>query len=296
MNQPQIKNFADRLTHAISLAGAPACVGLDPVLERIPSLINRDAASSCAAIENFCCGILEAIDGAIPVVKFQSACFERYGADGFRVLEACLSQAAHMGFVTILDAKRGDIGVSAEHYAEFAFGRMGVDALTVNAYLGPDTLSPYLDWKGDGERDRGIFVLVRTSNPGSDAIQSRALAEGVSVAEMLADHVAEIGGTCMGECGYSSVGAVVAATKPEDSAALRALMPSQIFLVPGYGAQGGNVETVRGLFNRRGDGAVVTASRSVIFAFEPDDGRWQDSVRAAATSFVGDLRSLTPVS
>jgi orotidine-5'-phosphate decarboxylase len=155
------------------------------------------------------------------------------------VLAEMMGRASEAGLAVVLDAKRGDIGVSAEHYAASAKS-MGAGAITVNAYLGPETIKPYLS------AGLGAFVLVRTSNPDSDAVQSLKLSDGRTVGEMMADHVAGLGAACVGSHGYSDVGAVVGATKAEDGRALRARMPKQFFLVPGDGAQGGTADDIRG--------------------------------------------------
>ncbi len=279
--------FADRLFDAIEGVGAAACVGLDPDLARLPG--GPGEQSPAEAIEKFSTGVLDAIVGEggpiVPAVKAQSACYERYGSGGVAALERTIERANELGLVVILDAKRGDIGVSARHYAAAAVG-MGAHAITVNAYLGPETVEPYLD------AGLGVFILVRTSNPGSDAVQSRVLRDDRTVAEMMADHVAELGERYMGKHGYSSVGAVVGATKPGDAKAMRARMPRQFFLVPGFGAQGGTVETVRGLVDERGGGVLVSASRSVIYAGEPDGTDWRASIRSAASALADEVRAL----
>ncbi len=279
--------FADRLFDAIEGVGTAACVGLDPDAARLPGELGGQ--SPAEAIEAFSLGVLEAIvpdsGPIVAAVKAQSACYERYGSAGVVALERTIDRANELGLVVILDAKRGDIGVSARHYAAAAVG-MGAHAITVNAYLGPETVEPYLD------AGLGVFVLVRTSNPGSDVVQSRALRDDRTVAEMMADHVAALGERYIGENGYSSVGAVVGATKPGDAEALRTRMPRQFFLVPGFGAQGGTVETVRGLVDGRGGGVLVSASRSVIYAGEPDGADWQESIRSAASAFADEVSAL----
>ncbi|MCB9838051.1 MAG: orotidine-5'-phosphate decarboxylase [Phycisphaeraceae bacterium] len=282
-------HFADRLCSAIERTGTPACVGLDPVVERLPRSIIDESNNEADAIERFSAGVIDAVAGLVPAVKLQSACYERWGSTGFATLERVSRQALSKGLLVILDAKRGDIGVSAGHYASAAFGAIGADAVTVSAYMGPDTVDPFL---APGYADRGVFALVRTSNPGSDSVQSRRLEDGRTVAQMIADHVATLGERSIGERGYSSVGAVVAATKPDDAAALRKRMPHQVFLVPGYGAQGGTAETVRALFNGDGMGALVTASRSVIYGFGEGDADWTQGVRRAAAGFVAELNAI----
>ncbi len=273
--------FADRLVDAIAQRGAPACVGIDPVLERLPAPFR--GPDPAAVIDAFSRAVIDLVAPIVPAVKLQSACFERYGSAGVAALERTAAHASKAGLAVVLDAKRGDIGLTAEHYAESA-ARLGAHAVTVNGYLGPDTLRPFLD------RGLGIFVLVRTSNPDSDAIQSHRLADGRTVAEMMADQVATIGRPCTGRHGFSDVGAVVGATKAGEGAALRARMPDQIFLVPGYGAQGGRAEDVRAMLAPDGRGVLVTASRSVIY---PADGKpWSMGVADAAKTFCDELQGI----
>ena len=271
---------ADALAAAVARAGTPACVGLDPVLARLPAAVR--AGTETESIERFCEGVLDAVAGIAAVVKPQSACFERYGSAGVAVLERVVAGARQRGLYVILDAKRGDIGTTAEHYAAFAYGAIGADAVTVNLYMGFDTIEPFL------RPGRGVFALVRTSNPGSDAVQSVRAAPG-TVAETIARGIAELGRTRVGSSGWSDLGAVVAATKPGDAAQMRALMPQQVFLVPGFGAQGGTVETVRELFSD-GAGAIINASRSVLYP-EPTGAAWHEDVRAAAQRFAEQARA-----
>lgn len=272
---------------------APVCIGLDPVVERLPSVVRSSTGSHAHAIETFSMGVIEAAQGVAPIVKIQSACFERYAGEGVCAMQRVAHAARAAGLLVILDAKRGDIGVSAEHYASFAFESIGADALTVSPYLGPETMRPYLAladilFRRDG-RGRGIFALVRTSNPDSDAIQSQTLADGRTVSEMVASHVRGLGADRLGERGFSDVGAVVAATKPDDAARMRRAMPKQLFLAPGFGAQGGTPETVRALFDESGQGVIVTASRSVIYAFDPEEADWVGAIRAAAAGLASDV-------
>jgi orotidine-5'-phosphate decarboxylase len=243
-------------------------------------------------VERFSVGVLDAVRGIVPAVKVQSACYERFGAPGFAAMERVCAHAKKTGLIVVLDAKRGDIGVSARHYAHAAFHRIGADALTVSPYLGMDTLEPMAARFAQEYPDRGLFVLVRTSNPGSDGVQNQRLADGRTVAQAMGAMVATLGEKSVGASGYSSVGAVVAATKPDDARAMREAMARQIFLVPGFGAQGGTVETVRALFHEGRHGALITASRSVIFAFGKGESDWTNSIARAAKGFVGDLRGI----
>ena len=282
-------HFADRLLQACKEKGAPVCVGLDPVLERLPDAI--DKADPVRAIEQFCLGVIDAVADAVPAVKPQSACFERYGALGVGVYHKVVKHAKDAGLIVVGDAKRGDIGTSSAHYAAGLLGGdHGCDSLTVNGYLGGDGLEPFMQVaEAEG---RGLFVLVRTSNPGGDAIQSLELKDGRTVAEAVGDVVAELGSRCVGDRGYSNVGMVVGATKPEDAAKLRQRYPQQLFLVPGFGAQGGGAEDVKACFKPDGTGALITASRSVIYAFQKGTHDWQSAVAKAAGQFGDDVASI----
>jgi orotidine-5'-phosphate decarboxylase len=278
---------ADRLLAAFDRIGAPICVGLDPVLERLPAELapaSGDDAARADAILRFSLGVLQAIAPFVGCVKFQSACYERYGEHGVRALHEASGVAHGRGFQVILDAKRGDIGVTAEHYAAAAL-RTRADWTTLSGYLGRDALDPFL------AAGHGAFVLVRTSNPSGDAVQSLRLADGRTVAEAMADLVAGLGAERIGACGFSAVGAVVGATKVEDAAALRQRMPRQIFLVPGYGAQGGGVDDVLPCFRSDGRGAIVTASRSVLYPSTPPGTSWSAAIERAAERFHREIRA-----
>lgn len=277
--------FVDRLAAALDRCGTPACVGLDPVLGRLPEPVRAAHADPAEAIGAFCEGVIDAVADRVGVVKPQAACFERYGSAGYAAMERVVHHARERGLVVILDAKRGDIGVSAAHYAA-SVTHMGADAVTVNAYLGPSTVEPYL------EAGLGVFVLVRTSNPDSDAVQARELTEGGTVAGMMASLVRMLGATRLGHCGMSDAGAVVGATKAADGAMLRGLMPEQVFLVPGYGAQGGTADDVRALVRpgaaaAGASGVVVNASRSVLYP--GGNGDWCDAIANAAAAFARDV-------
>ena len=270
-------HFADHLLDRIRTLDAPICVGFDPVYERLPAdLCDRvaaDGGTELEAIVGFAAQVFDRIVRYAPCVKVQSACFERYGAAGVEACEFIMEQGRALGLIVILDAKRGDIGTSAAHYAAATLGDAAdemstADAVTVNSYFGIDGLTPFLNTAA--ERGKGVFTLVRTSNPGGDAIQGLRLEDGRTVAEAVGGVVAEIGDEprYLGDSGYSLLGAVVGATKPADAARLRQIMPRQIFLVPGFGAQGGGEEGVRACFHDDGTGAIITASRSIIYAHE----------------------------
>lgn len=312
-------HFADRLHAAIGRVGSPACVGLDPVLEKLPESLRRGPGNrpvaAAEAIEAFCLAVIDAVADSVAVVKPQSACFERYGQSGIGALRKVIQAARARGLMVILDAKRGDIGTTAEHYAAAIFGppsasggvsatgdraerqpaSFAADAVTLSGYMGTDTIEPFLRH----DAGAGVLILVRTSNPGSDAVQSLRLADGRSVAEMLADQVAELGRQPgnVGACGLSRVGAVVGATKSSEAAALRARMPDQYLLIPGYGAQGGTLDDIRPMLRSSTSaadaGIIVNASRSVIYAAKPDDKNWTAAIASAAQTLADDLRTLT---
>ena len=270
---------ADRLAAAIGQT-APVCIGLDPVVERLPGELQSLPAPD--AFERFALTILDAVGGIAPAVKFQSACYERWGSPGVAALERGARAARDRGFIVILDAKRGDIGISAGHYAAAATS-LGADWITVSPYLGTETLEPFLD------AGLGVFVLVRTSNPGSDQLQSLKLEGGATVSEQVATELDRLGQSRRGEGGLSDVGAVVGATKAADAAPLRQRMPSAIFLVPGFGAQGGTAEDVRAMVRPGAAapadaGVLVAASRSVIYpaGAGPLPQRVLDAARAMA--------------
>lgn len=279
----------DQLVSAIDHAGSPACVGIDPVFSKLPEPLR--GGDEVGGIEAFSLGVLDAITGTVPAIKPQSACFERYGSAGYAVLERVVARGRERGFVVILDAKRGDIGSSAQHYAKGA-ADMGAHFITVSPYMGPSTIEPFL------EAGLGVFALARTSNPDSDAVQLNELADGRQVVHAISDMIAQIGQGHTGTSGLSGLGAVVGATKAGDEMVkLREHMPDQMFLVPGVGAQGGTVEGVRpmcrpGAHSAGQLGVIVNASRSVLYTGGAM-GDWQSGVRDAAVSFAESLRALS---
>ena len=265
---------------ACQAKGAPTCVGLDPVFERLPAELQKQTPA--AACEAFGIAVIDAVAEHTPCVKPQAACYERYGHEGYKAFETVIAHAKSKGLIVVSDAKRGDIGTSSAHYAAGMIGGThGGDALTVNAYLGADGIEPFA--KVADEEGCGLFALVRTSNPGGDAIQSLTLTDGRTIAQAVGDTVAELGANYVGERGYSLLGAVVGATKATDAVALRERLPQQIFLVPGFGAQGGGADDVRACFKPDGTGAIITASRSVIYAYEKNtDVSWQAAIEDGA--------------
>ena len=278
------KHPADLLCEAIIQKSNPLCAGIDPVIERIPECVQSD--SPVQSIHAFCRGVIDVVKDIVPAVKFQSACFERYGYQGMKVLGELKNVASENGLQVVLDYKRGDIGLTAEHYAVAAQADGRADWVTVSPYLGLDSIDPFID------AGLGVFCLVRTSNPSGTAIQSQQLQNGQTVASSIASMLSSAGQSSIGEHGWSSIGAVVGATNPEDAIALRADMPSQIFLMPGVGAQGGTIESLAPCL-RDGMGVLVPVSRSVLYP-EPVTGDWQTDIQHAALAFTSSFQDGAP--
>lgn len=273
--------FSDRLSAAIRAKKTALCVGLDPRIESLPqALVDQYGSDSSGAIEEFCLRVLDIVAPIAPVVKPQSAFFECLGSEGFRTLEHVMRRAKDLGLFTILDAKRGDIASTAEAYATAAFDRFDADALTVNPYLGQDAVEPFM--QRARRKERGLFVLVRTSNPGAKLFQDLNC-EGQPLYQRVASAVKEW------NAGRGDVGAVVGATHPAELKQLRDLLPDEWFLIPGYGAQGGTVADVRLGFRADGLGAIVNSSRGVTFPFRPDDANWEAAIERAAKAAAAEL-------
>jgi orotidine-5'-phosphate decarboxylase len=286
------------------------CLGLDPRLENIPAhLLNAhrtnrsdrcdtDRRAAACVVYDFCAAVVEAVAPHVAAVKLQMACFEQYGAPGMRAFKFTCDRAAELDLMVIADGKRGDIGISAEAYSAAYLGSptcidaslepSHVDALTVNPLFGTDGVTPFL--KDCQRHGKGIFVLVKTSNPSSAELQDLIIAGNDSFHEQVASLVAEWGAGegLVGEKGYSSVGAVVGATHPETMARLRKLLPRAIFLVPGVGAQGAKPAETAAAFDSRGLGALITVSRSIIYAGDGRDYAMQAA--AAAKRIKSELR------
>jgi orotidine-5'-phosphate decarboxylase len=278
-------HFADRLADAVRRKGTALCVGLDPRRESLPAALrDKDPA---AAYEAFCLRVLEIVAPIVGVVKPQSAFFEACGPAGLAALQTVLRRAKDLGLFTILDAKRGDIASTAAAYAEAAFTALDADALTVNPYLGRDAVEPFIT--AARRANRGLFVLVRTSNAGAGLFQD-LVCDGRPVYQHVADAVAAWNTECLGECGLGDVGAVVGATHPAELKLLRERLPGVWFLVPGYGTQGGTAADVRAAFRGDGLGAVVNSSRGVTFPFQPQDTQWEAAIEAAARAAASELQ------
>ncbi len=303
-------NFADRLIEAIRRKGTPACVGIDPVLERLPAELREpapaDDAEAARQLRAFGAELIRLAAPHVAIVKINIAYFERYHAPGVGAYEALVAEAQSAGLLVIGDVKRGDVGHTAEMYARAHLSDSAAvtapDAITISAYFGWDGVKPFAE--AARETGRGLFALVRTSNPSAAALQDLALADGRKVHELLAGQVndwAEASGT-IGVHGFSSIGAVVATRSAADAGRLRERMPRSIFLVPGYGAQGGRAEDFAPYFRPDGMGALVAAGRSVMFAFDEPARReqhgddWRGCIDAACRDFVADLARVARVS
>src|SRR3954447_4128308 len=273
-----VTHFSDRLAAAVERKQSQLVVGLDPVLEQLPAEVDGDLLA-------FCAGIVDAVAPYAVAVKPQSAFFEAHGAEGVRAFAEVCDYARAAGLLVIADVKRGDIGSTAHAYAQ-AFIPLA-DAVTVNPYLGGDSIEPFLD--ACRREGAGIFCLVKTSNPGSADIQDVALAEGGKLWQHVARLVREWGEDLVGECGLSAVGAVVGATSPQEVADARALLPRAVLLLPGIGAQGGTPAGVAAAFANGPAGGLVSASRSVIYASKTSGGDWRSAAGAEAERLAREV-------
>ena len=275
--------FIDNLIEKIKEKKSHVVVGLDPDYGNLPKHLKKNTANNLTdiseAIFEFNKKIIDAVYGLVPAIKPQIAFYERYGIDGINAFIKTVKYGKEKGLIVIEDAKRNDIGSTAIAYSEGHIGRVeisgqkipvfDVDAITINPYLGSDGVLPFID---DVQHyKKGIFVLVKTSNNSSVELQDIKVThngETYKLYEVVAKLVHEWGKTVIGKYGYSSVGAVVGATFPKDAEILRKLMPNTYFLVPGYGAQGGRAEDVVSSFRKDGFGALISASRSINFAYK----------------------------
>jgi orotidine-5'-phosphate decarboxylase len=301
-------SFADRLDAAVRRCGTPVLVGLDPRAESLPSSflpqpITNDWIAIAAAYGKFCREVIDVVAPLVPAVKPQAAFFEQLGPAGMGVLADVIQYAEKKGLLVILDGKRNDIGSTATAYAKGMLGAegqspWGADALTVSPYLGNDSLQPFIDVAV--QRCAGVFVLVKTSNPGGKMLQD-LVADGKTLFRHVASYVeTEAVKTC-GTCGYGAVGAVVGATYPAQLAELRNEMQHTWFLVPGFGSQGGTARDVAGAFDSQGTGAIVNNSRGIIFAHgikryaeRYAAAQWQQAVEAATRDMIEQIRAETP--
>jgi orotidine-5'-phosphate decarboxylase len=296
-------HFGDRLAAAVRRRGNAVVVGLDPRWEQLPPGFTADGGGDeppvrARAFAEFCKGVIDAVAPLVPAVKPQAACFEQAGAPGMIALADVIRHAQRAGLLVIIDGKRNDIGSTAEAYAEGLLGPgesspWGGDALTVSPYLGDDSVRPFVEVAR--ERGAGLFVLVKTSNPGGVLFQD-LVCDGKPLYRHVAAWVEGLAAESAGASGYGIVGAVVGATYPAQLAELRAEMPHAWFLVPGYGSQGGTAADVAPAFNTDGLGAVINNSRGIIFAHSRSEyrgrfaaGEWQMAVEAATRDMIAAL-------
>ena len=300
-----------RLIGNIKKTGAPIVVGLDPMLSYVPEPVQKKAfeeygetlEGAAEAIWQFNKAIVDAVADLIPAVKPQVAMYEQFGVPGMAAYEKTVSYCQEKGLVVIGDIKRGDIGSTSEAYAVGHLGKVQVgnniwsgfheDFATVNPYLGSDGVKPFL--KVCREEKKGIFILVKTSNPSSGEFQDR-LVDGRPLYELVGEKVAQWGEEVMGDT-YSYVGAVVGATYPEMGKVLRRIMPKSYILVPGYGAQGGKGKDLVHFFNKDGLGAIVNSSRGIIAAYKQEQyasfgaEHFAEASRQAVLDMAADIRS-----
>ena len=289
----------DRLIEGIARLQNPTVAGLDPKLDYVPASIKqacfdkygKTLEGAAAALLEFNKAIIDNICDIVPAIKPQAAYYEMYGWQGVRALAETIAYAKSKGMFVITDGKRNDIGTTMEAYATAHLGvteadgelleAFGADALTVNGYLGTDGIKPLT--AVCRERDKGIFVLVKTSNPSSGELQDMKLENGATVYEQMGRMCESWGEELPGKYGYSGVGAVVGATYPEQLAEMRAKAPHTFFLVPGYGAQGGGAQDAKNAFDARGLGAVINSSRGIMCAWKKQGLGEDDFAQAART-------------
>jgi orotidine-5'-phosphate decarboxylase len=288
--------FADRLAEAVERKRSQLVVGLDPRVDLLPVELKGEAhlgrAAAADACARFCCGLVDAVAPYVVAVKPQSAFFEALGADGVRAFEDVCAYSRAAGLHVIADAKRGDIGSTARAYAAaFLESENGnqplADALTVNPYLGRDSIDPYL---GACRREgAGIFCVVKTSNQGGAEVQDLALSDGRPVWQQVAELVREWGEDLVGEHGLSAVGAVIGATHPRAVGEARRLLPQAILLLPGVGAQGATAADVARAFTSGPASALVNVARDVIYAFRAAGTDWRSAAAAEAARYARDV-------
>lgn len=300
----------DQLIARIKEKQAPVVVGLDPMLSYVPDAIKAASfqefgetlEGAADAIFTFNKGIVDATSDLIPAVKPQVAMYEQFGVPGMRAFEKTVSYCQSKGLLVIGDVKRGDIGSTSAAYATGHLGSVQVgssrvsafheDFATVNPYLGSDGIRPFIEVCK--EENRGIFILVKTSNPSSGEFQDRACGSR-PLYEIVGEQVARWADELMGSGAYSEIGAVVGATYPKMGETLRAVMPKSYILVPGYGAQGGKAEDLKCFFNEDGLGAIVNSSRGIIAAYKKDayaaygEAGYADAARAALVDMIRDI-------
>ncbi len=292
--------ITDKLIDKIIQMQNPTCVGLDTLFDYLPDDMKAGAVTFDDVAERvveFNKKIIDNVCDIVPSVKVQIAYYEMYGVAGMKAYLETLEYAAKKGLIVIADAKRNDIGSTASCYAKTFLGETAVndktyrpfpsDYVTVNGYLGTDGIAPFVEQCE--KNDKGIFVLVKTSNPSSGELQDLVLENGKTVYEYMGGLVEKWGESTIGKYGYSAVGAVVGATHPVQSARLRQILPHTFFLIPGYGAQGGNAEMLKNCFGKNGLGGVVNNSRGILCAYKKSGGSYYEAARHACIAMQKDL-------
>lgn len=287
-----MKNAMDRLIDKIKQTNNPTVMGLDPRYDMIPECItkkyDKNSKGVCQAILEFNQALIDATYDIIPAVKPNIAFYEMFGVEGIKIFEETCKYAKQKGMLIIADSKRGDIGSTAQAYSNAFIGKtpilereqeiFDVEFVTVNPYLGIDGVKPFLE---DAKKyNKGMFILVKTSNPSSGEIQDLKTEDGETIYVKVAKLVNEWGKETIGENGYSLVGAVVGATYPQQLQELRQIMPNAYFLIPGYGAQGGNAKDIALGFDKNGLGGVVNASRSLMCAYKKENYKQEEFAKA----------------
>ena len=295
----------DKLVSKIQKLNAPIVVGLDPNLAFVPEHIKKQfegiqdpMEAAAESIFLFNKGIVDAVCDLIPAVKPQIAMYEQFGVPGLRAFQRTVEYCHEKDLVVIGDIKRGDIGSTSEAYARGHIGNaspFNEDFVTLNPYMGSDSVKPFINYAKPDKK--GVFILVKTSNPSSGEFQDQKIGDR-TLFEMVADKVNEWGSDYVGECGYSYVGAVVGATYPEQAALVRKLMPKAYILVPGYGAQGATAKDILPNFNEDGLGAIVNSSRGIIAAYKNEKyakfgpEHYDEAARAAVIDMQKDITSV----
>jgi len=300
----------DRLIDNIKKTQNPTVAGLDPTMKFIPSFIKEESFArlgntlegAADALLTFNKGLIDALCDIVPAVKPQCAYYELYGWPGVKALYETIAYAKSKGLFVITDGKRNDIGSTMEAYATAHLGKTDIggiqipafdgDALTVNAYLGSDGIKPLL--QVCQQEDKGIFALVKTSNPSSGELQDQKIGDS-TVYECMGRMCEQWGEELMGQYGYSGVGAVVGATYPRQLTELRKAMPRTFFLVPGYGAQGGGAQDVAGAFDQNGLGAIINSSRAIMCAYQKEGCDEKDYAAAARREAIRMQKELSAI-
>ena len=298
--------ITDKLIDGIIATQNPTCVGLDTLFDYLPDDMKAGAKTFEDVAERvleFNKKLIDNIADIVPSVKVQIAYYEMYGVAGMKAYYETLKYAKEKGLYVIADAKRNDIGSTASCYAKAFLGETQVnenvltafpsDYVTVNGYLGSDGILPFVEECEKNEK--GIFVLVKTSNPSGAEIQNMILENGMPMYEYVGGLVEKWGESTVGKYGYSAVGAVVGATHPTEAARLREVLPHTFFLIPGYGAQGGKAEMLKSCFKANGLGGVVNNSRGILTAYKKNGGTYYEAAREACIAMQKDLASVIGV-